>query len=271
MGKPIIFISHTHEEKELAISLKNLIEESFLGITEVFVSSDSDSIKLGSKWLDCITYSLSNCVIELLICSSNSISKPWINFEAGAGWIRKSCKVIPICHSGLLPESLPLPLNLLQGMVISEESNLQELFNIISIELKCKRPSPDYKSFILTIRDLEKKYTYGYNIKTNLDKFLDFIRKYCSIEVNDGLGKIKFDKNIAFLDLIKNSANLPRFLVNSDCLDASINDCLNFLDNQKILQIKFNGSIFGPDGYSKYFFIKKLEHFDESLKFYLDE
>lgn len=76
MNKPIVFISHITEEKELAIELKRLIEESFLGMLEVFVSSDEDSIASGSRWLDNITEALKNCVIELILCSPESVKRP---------------------------------------------------------------------------------------------------------------------------------------------------------------------------------------------------
>ena len=69
MEKPIVFISHITEEAELALKLKDLIESSFLGMIEVFVSSDETSISAGARWLDNITESLSNCSIELILCS----------------------------------------------------------------------------------------------------------------------------------------------------------------------------------------------------------
>lgn len=99
MDKPVVFISHITEEKEMAMELKKLIEESFLGMLDVFVSSDENSISSGSKWLDNITSALSSCAIELILCSPNSVKRPWINFEAGAGWVR-DIPVIPLCHSG---------------------------------------------------------------------------------------------------------------------------------------------------------------------------
>lgn len=114
MTKKIVFISHVTEEKELAIKTKELIETSFLGMIEVFVSSDEHNVSLGQKWLDNITNSLKTCAIEIILCSPKSISRPWINFEAGACWIR-DIPVIPFCHSGMIPSKLPMPLNLLRN------------------------------------------------------------------------------------------------------------------------------------------------------------
>lgn len=48
MSKSIVFISHIEPEKEVAIAFKDLIEASFLGMIEIFVSSDQHSIAMGA-------------------------------------------------------------------------------------------------------------------------------------------------------------------------------------------------------------------------------
>ena len=137
MEKPIVFISHITEEKEMALELKQLIEESFLGMLSVFVSSDENSISSGSRWLDNITSALGSCAIELILCSPKSVKRPWINFEAGAGWVRE-IPVIPLCHSGMEPSSLPVPLNLLQAAKISEMPNLKLIFPVLASAIGAK-------------------------------------------------------------------------------------------------------------------------------------
>ena len=47
IAEPDIFISHISEEAEVAIALKELIEQHFPGPPKVFVSSDGESIKMG--------------------------------------------------------------------------------------------------------------------------------------------------------------------------------------------------------------------------------
>jgi len=92
MQKPLIFLSHIATEKEIAISLKELIEATFMGMIDVFVSSDPNSMAMGGRWLDEITYGLKHCVIEIVLASPKSVKQPWINFETGAGWgQRHSC------------------------------------------------------------------------------------------------------------------------------------------------------------------------------------
>jgi len=62
MSNHQIFLSHIHEEKELAILIKDAIEAEFSGFVEVFVSSDGTSIPAGSNFLKRIEDGLVNCI-----------------------------------------------------------------------------------------------------------------------------------------------------------------------------------------------------------------
>ena len=155
MQKPIVFISHISEEKEIAAALKELVESAFLNMMDVFVSSDPSSIGLGQKWLDSITDALESCVVEVILASPMSIQRPWINFEAGAGWIRK-IRVIPICHSGMTPDKLPMPLKLLQAATATEETQLRMILPALARSLDCDLPTIDLSPFIETVKEFEE-------------------------------------------------------------------------------------------------------------------
>ena len=159
MSKSLVFISHITEEKEIAIAFKELIESSFLGMLDVFVSSDEDSIHMGQKWLDRISGGLKICAIEIVLCSPKSITRPWINFEAGAGWVR-DIPVIPLCHSGIDPAKLPMPLNLLQAAKANEVSSLKLIFPVLSQAIGAKTPIIDFSDFVKIVNDFEIKYTF---------------------------------------------------------------------------------------------------------------
>lgn len=159
MNKPIVFISHITEEAELAKELKKILEESFLGMLDVFVSSDEGSLSAGTRWLDDITDSLSNCKVELILCSEKSITRPWINFEAGAGWIR-NIPVIPLCHSGMEPSELPIPLNMLQAAKLSEVSSLKLVFPVLAEAINSKTPKLDFADFIEKVKEFEERYMF---------------------------------------------------------------------------------------------------------------
>ena len=157
MNKPYVFISHIGAESTLAALIKEQISQDFLGMIDVFVSSDSTSISVGSKWLNDIDAALKNAKVELIICSHDSISKPWINFEAGAGWV-KGIPVVPICHTSLRPVDLPIPLNMLQGISASDTEGLKRLYAVLSKELGCAVPKQDFSDFVKGVLAFERHY-----------------------------------------------------------------------------------------------------------------
>jgi hypothetical protein len=156
MNKPTIFISHIAEEKEIAITLKNFITNKFLSFVNVFVSSDEESIQLGNDWLSIIKHSMLESSITIVICSPISIFRPWINFEAGAGWMKDN-PVIPFCHSGLIPGNLPLPLKSFQGGQLNQEEDLKKLFKIIANKIDSDIPEIEDSDFISSVMAFETK------------------------------------------------------------------------------------------------------------------
>lgn len=149
--KPVVFISHITEEKEIAIAFKTLIEQGFLGLMEVFVASAPSGLDLGRQWLAQITTKLKQCVIEVVIASPKSVKRPWINFEAGAGWVR-DIPVIPLCHSGMTPATLPQPLASLQSVSASQEDDLKRTVETLARVLNGNVPELDYGPFIELVR-----------------------------------------------------------------------------------------------------------------------
>ncbi len=86
MPKSRIFISHILKETELAKLLKKHLSDDYLGSFDIFVSSDGKSIQAGSNWRIELEKALEEAEIEIIFCSKESVGKPWVNFEAGAGW-----------------------------------------------------------------------------------------------------------------------------------------------------------------------------------------
>jgi hypothetical protein len=52
MAQKQVFISHISAEAEIARRLKQRLDNDFLGMLEIFVSSDRETIRAGEKWLD---------------------------------------------------------------------------------------------------------------------------------------------------------------------------------------------------------------------------
>jgi hypothetical protein len=114
-----IFLSHVSTEGLLALVLKEWIQTIFDNRIKVFVSSDIKNITAGDLWLGDIRKALERSKLLVILCSPHSITRPWVNFEAGCAWLKK-IPVIPICHSGQRPEHLPSPLFLFQGLDMRE-------------------------------------------------------------------------------------------------------------------------------------------------------
>lgn len=128
-----IFISYIMEEEPIARELQHFIEKHFLNQIAVFVSSDINCLIPGQRWLNTIEEALNQCKVILLICSPSSLTRPWINFEAGCGWI-KHTKMIPICHSGQRKDQLPFPFSQLQALQLDDESFGKVLLDVLSQE-----------------------------------------------------------------------------------------------------------------------------------------
>lgn len=167
-----IFISHITEEKEVAITIKKLIEEIFPEQTKIFVSSDGVSIAAGTKWLDEISNALNESDLLITLCSDISIKRPWINFELGAGWT-KGIPIIPICYLGITKKQLPQPIAMLQAMDLVDYNSLKYMFEGIAKHLGLTLGKRiDYKSMIEEVNESFEKVEYAKsNNKTkNIDE-----------------------------------------------------------------------------------------------------
>jgi hypothetical protein len=156
-SKPIVFVSHIAEEAELAIAIQSSIKRDFLNLINVFVSSDRSS--MGNKWLNDLSGALERTELMLVLCSPFSVGRPWINFEAGAGWVRE-IPIIPVCHTGLKPSSLPVPLNLLNGIEANMAKDWPPVYKRLAERLGQDTASPDGRHDELAdmVRGFEKNY-----------------------------------------------------------------------------------------------------------------
>ncbi len=157
MTKPTIFLSHITEERDLAAVFKSQIETSFLGLVNVFQSTDPASLVVGQNWLNNITNALTQCEAILLFCSPESVKRPWINFECGAGWARQ-IEVVPLCHSGMRPVDLPVPISLLQGIQANQANELPQIFDLIAKKLGATSPMIDAALLAKTTSEFETSY-----------------------------------------------------------------------------------------------------------------
>jgi hypothetical protein len=154
--KKAVFISHISDETRIAQWLKTQLDRDFLGGLEIFVSSDRSTIGAGRRWLDEVQTALKRADLQVVLCSRGSVGRPWVNFEAGAVWLR-GIPVVPVCHSGLGPESLPVPLSMLEAIVLSDAGGLAKLYDAVARALGLRTPSVDFAALAVEARELEDK------------------------------------------------------------------------------------------------------------------
>lgn len=156
MRQTSIFLSHTGEEAELALLLKDVVVQAFPDGVQVYVSSDGNSVRAGDKWLADLEAMLKRSSLHLVLCSRASIRRPWVNFEAGAAWVTDT-PTVPVCHSGMRPDLLPLPLNTFQGVLLSGPNALRGILDSIAKIVRQDFGPIDLDYWAGAIRDQERR------------------------------------------------------------------------------------------------------------------
>jgi TIR domain len=156
VARKSVFVSHISDETDIAQWLKAHIDRDFLGTLDIFVSSDRSTIAAGRKWLDEVDKALKQADLQIVLCSRDSVGRPWVNFEAGAVWLR-GIPVVPVCHSGLDPAALPVPLSMLEGVSLTSAKGLEKLYDSVAGALGLRTPSIDFEALAKEAAELEGK------------------------------------------------------------------------------------------------------------------
>jgi hypothetical protein len=135
-----VFISFVHEEARVAEAVQYLIERELKLGNEVFLSSDSTVMFAGDIWLEKIRRGLLEARVLVLLLSARSVSRPWVNFEAGAAWLSNKT-LIPCCFGGLDKARLPHPYSGIHALNLSEEPHylLESLHRHLGLETEKPR------------------------------------------------------------------------------------------------------------------------------------
>jgi hypothetical protein len=153
-----IFISHISGEADMAALLRQVVDEDVPGRVDFFTSTDVGCISTGADWLKAITKAIDRARAVIVLCSRDSVHKPWVQFELGAAWM-KGVPIIPVCHSGLKVDALQEPLSRLQGLELGSELGLERLFQGISKALGCPTIAPrEPQAKLARIANLEARY-----------------------------------------------------------------------------------------------------------------
>ena len=151
-----IFISHIQEEFQVALVLKKWIESAFADRCEVVVSTDPEHIPAVAQYVEKNEQALSEIKALIILCSPNSLQRPWISFEVGCAWMRKIF-IIPVCYSGLSLAELPQPLATFSGFDLNQKDFPQKLFFTLAQELGISQLPPiEYQQMLEELEEVQE-------------------------------------------------------------------------------------------------------------------
>lgn len=134
-----VFISHSHDEKDLALAWQMLLEHVSQGAIEVWLSSDTKptgGMKIGAEWRDSIYEKLSAADFVVAIISPKSVERPWILWECGvASGTNKERGLIPIIYSMPLSD-FEGPLSSYQAYSGEDRDKIIEICERLLVEAK---------------------------------------------------------------------------------------------------------------------------------------
>ncbi|WP_426455385.1 toll/interleukin-1 receptor domain-containing protein (plasmid) [Paenibacillus sp. S-38] len=165
----LIFLSHIHEERELALIFKDALVREFGGFVDIFVSSDGVTITAGTNFLREIENGLTTCIAGMYLISPKSVSRSWVNFELGALWIRNKLNestgqphipTLPVCHSGMTLRSLPQPISNLNSVLGGNAEQLEFAFRSLQKAVGGSGDlRTDFSALAAKVNDFERRYT----------------------------------------------------------------------------------------------------------------
>jgi hypothetical protein len=161
-----VFLSHSHDEASLAVALQEQIHTDFLGLVQVFVSSNRRDLLPGADWLDCLKNKIDGADVFAVLCSNRSVLQPWVNIELGAAWFRRERPMtIPLCHSDLTEGALESPLDRKQAITVSTPDGVKALYERLAIELGSKVPAVSFESIASKLKNFETEYRENNRLK----------------------------------------------------------------------------------------------------------
>jgi TIR domain len=124
-----LFLSHAHEDADLAAEIALYISRSLPNVYEIFRSSDVRAIPAG-RWLATLTEKLRSAACVIVLVTPASKAKPWLFFETGfaAGTGRDP---IPVCGRGVKVEALMEPLSTYQSVQLDIPGGPEQLIAMI--------------------------------------------------------------------------------------------------------------------------------------------
>ena len=133
-----VFISYVHEDEAVANAVQQILVADLKLQFQIFIVSDRRQVVAGADWLQQIKDNLKDSEVVILMMSRRSVHRPWVNFEAGSGWILGKT-LIPVCYGNMRNGQLPKPYSDFQGVNLPEDE--QYLIDSVARHLGLPRPA----------------------------------------------------------------------------------------------------------------------------------
>lgn len=169
-----VFLSHAHQEAKLALTLKERIKRDFLGLISVYASTDRRDLQPGAEWVEFLKEQVSKAHIHIVLCSSRSLQRPWVNIELGGALFRqeKPPVILPLCHSQMETGALDVPLKPIQAITISELGGLKALYEFLARAAQCLVPSAPLDDLSREVAVFEAEYKVSASRQDASEKLL---------------------------------------------------------------------------------------------------
>jgi hypothetical protein len=137
-----IFVSHSHADRELANALGDLVDAVFSGLVVAFTSSDpgpTGGLMPGDEWFARIHTRLREAEAVWVLATPQSITRPWIYWEAGTG--RALCPgSVVVVRVGLQANGVPSPLSAFQSYdgLSSGDDGIGVMLNKVAAQIGMK-------------------------------------------------------------------------------------------------------------------------------------
>lgn len=155
MNKPLIFISFSAADEDVAIQFRRTIEEAFLGQFATFMSGED--IMMGDEWRDNVHQNLKSCSLLIAIVTTRSAHRAWINYEIGAVSIQDK-KVIAVVGPSMDHKDLPSTYDTRQAVIVESKNDFDRLLKtLIKFLPGTLQPKIDFSPFVLFFKAFELK------------------------------------------------------------------------------------------------------------------
>lgn len=221
-----IFISHVSTDKDLANTLKSILENTFARDCDVFASSSPDDIYGGVEWHEIIRNKLAAADLLIVLCSVVSLKSPWISYEVGCATTSK-IPIIPLWYGGLCIHETPTFITKYQGYFLDNDSNvLEKLVQAIREQFGITRVDKNglgrCAKQIAQLADLainhQKQGALCSRVHT---KFRPW-----ALEINKLLSKLTEDSTVSIMSWLSTFA-LSRHPQTYEALNEKVNSCCN--------------------------------------------